>query len=158
MSLPGIGIILTIDNRPLFQDRDLLSLVYTLRQRQNGRHFPANVFKCNFLNENAWISIENSLKFVPKGPINNIPAVVQIMAWCQPGDKPLSESMMVSLLTQICITGPKWVNRAKGTVKKVAFWWLYGRCWWLLVFGTIKPWLESVISPDKDTIFSEKSF
>ena len=40
-----------------------------------------------------------SLKFVPKGPINNVPATVQIMAWRQPGDKPLSEEMMVSLLT-----------------------------------------------------------
>ena len=33
----------------------------------------------------------------PRGPINNIPALVQIMAWHQPGDKPLSEQMMVSL-------------------------------------------------------------
>ena len=31
------------------------------------------------------------MKFVPKGPINNIPALVQIMAWRRPGDKPLSE-------------------------------------------------------------------
>ena len=45
------------------------------------------------------------LKFVPRGPINNIPALVQIMAWRQPGDKPLSEPMLVSLLTHICITG-----------------------------------------------------
>ena len=48
--------------------------------------------------------------FVPKGPINNIPALVQIMAWRQPGDKPLSEAMMVSLLTHICVTPPQWVN------------------------------------------------
>ena len=45
------------------------------------------------------------LKFAPRGPINNIPALVQIMAWRQPGDKPLSEPMLVSLLTHICITG-----------------------------------------------------
>ena len=32
------------------------------------------------------------------------------MAWCRPGDKPLSEPMMVSLLTHICVTGPQWVN------------------------------------------------
>ena len=38
---------------------------------------------------------------VPKGPINNIPTLVQIMAWRQPGDKPLSEPMMASLLTHI---------------------------------------------------------
>ena len=46
-------------------------------------------------NENIWISIKISPKFVPKGPINNIPALVQIMAWRRPGDKPLSEPMMV---------------------------------------------------------------
>ena len=33
-------------------------------------------FKCIFLNENVWIPIEISLKFVPKGPIDNIPALV----------------------------------------------------------------------------------
>ena len=66
----------------------------SLRPRQNGRHFPDDILKCILLNENIWILIEISLKFVPKGPINNIPALVQIMAWRQPGDKPLSELMM----------------------------------------------------------------
>ena len=56
----------------------------TLSPRQNGRHFPDN-FKCIFLNGNVWISIKISLKFVPEGPINNIPALVQIMAWRWPG-------------------------------------------------------------------------
>ena len=32
------------------------------------------------------------------------------MAWCPPGDKPLSESMMVSLVTYICVTRPQWVK------------------------------------------------
>ena len=50
-----------------------------------------------------------SLKFVPKGPINNYPSLVQIMAWRRSGDKPLSEPMMVSLLTHICVTRPQWV-------------------------------------------------
>ena len=49
-----------------------------------------------FFKENVWIPTKISLKFVPKGPINNIPALVQIMAWRSPGDKPLSELMMVS--------------------------------------------------------------
>ena len=84
--------------------------VKTLRARQNGRHFPDNIFKCIFLNENVWISFKIPLKFVLKGPINNIPALVQIMAWRRPGDKPLSGPMMVSLLTHICVTQPHWVN------------------------------------------------
>ena len=48
----------------------------TLRPRQNGRPFADDIFKCIFLNENVWIPIKISLKFVPKGPINNIPALV----------------------------------------------------------------------------------
>ena len=79
----------------------------TLRPRQYGRHFP-DIFKCIFLNENVCILIKISLKFVPKGPINNIPALVQIMAWRRSGDKPLSEPMMVSLMTHICVTRPQW--------------------------------------------------
>ena len=82
----------------------------TLRRRHNGRHFADDIFKCIFLNENVWIPIKISLKFVPKGSINNIPALVQIMAWRRPGDKPLSEPMMFSLPTHICITRPQWVN------------------------------------------------
>ena len=89
--------------------------INTLRPRQNGRRFPDDTFKCIFLNENARISIKISMKFVPKGPINNIPALVQIMAWRRPGDKPLSEPMMVSLLTHICVTRPQWV-RPWGTI------------------------------------------
>ena len=44
------------------------------------RHFADFFFKCNFLNENVWTSIKISLKFVPNDPINNIPALVQLMA------------------------------------------------------------------------------
>ena len=57
------------------------------------------------------ISIKISLKFVPEGSISNIPVLVQIMAWRRPGDKPLSEPMMFSLLTHICVTRPQWVNK-----------------------------------------------
>ena len=82
----------------------------TLRPRQNGRHFADDIFKRIFLNENILIPIQISLKFVPKGSINNIPALVQIMAWRRPGDKPLSEPMMVNLPTHICVTRPQWVK------------------------------------------------
>ena len=82
----------------------------TSRPRQNGRHFADDIFKCIFLNEDVWNAIKISLKFVPKVRINNIPALVQIMAWRRPGDKPLAEPMMVSLLTHICVTRPQWVK------------------------------------------------
>ena len=54
-----------------------------------------------------------------KEPINNIPVLIQMMAWRLPGDKPLSEPMMVSLLTHICLTQPQWVNRA---LRFMSFW------------------------------------
>ena len=83
---------------------------FKMRPRQNGPHLADDIFKCIFLNENGWISIEISLKFVPKGPINNIPALDQIMAWHWPADKPLSEPMKVSFLMHICVTRSQWVN------------------------------------------------
>ena len=82
-------------------------LIITLRPRQNGRHFPDDMFECISLNENTSISIKISLKLVPRGPINNIQALVRIMAWRRPGDKPLSEPMMISSLTHICVTRPQ---------------------------------------------------
>ena len=82
----------------------------TLRPRRNGRHFAGDIFKWIFLNENVWIPIKISLKFVPQCPNNNIPALVQIMAWRRPGDKSLSEPMMVRLPTHICVTQPQWVK------------------------------------------------
>ena len=41
---------------------------------QKCRHFPDDIYKCILLNENVWIPTKISLKFVPKGPINNMPA------------------------------------------------------------------------------------
>ena len=91
--------------------------VNTLRPRQNVIHFPNDIFKCIFVNETVWISIKISLKFVPKVRINNIPALVQIMAWRRPGDKPLSEPKMVSFLTHICVTRPQWVKLCHHWIK-----------------------------------------
>ena len=82
--------------------------VNTLRPRQKWPHFADDIFNGIFFNENIWIPIKISLKFVPNGPINHIPALVQIMAWRRSGDKPLSEPMIVSLLTHICVS--QWVN------------------------------------------------
>ena len=87
--------------------------IIRMRPRQNGRIFADDIFTCFFMNEKVWISINISLTFVPKGQINNIPALVQIMAWHRPGDKPLSEPMMFSLLTHICVTRPQWVKTAE---------------------------------------------
>ena len=89
-----------------------LTHLIALATRQNCHHFTDNIFKCIFLNENVQKFANISWKFVTKVRMYNIPALVQIMAWRRPGDKPLSEPMMVSLLTHICITLPQWVNHA----------------------------------------------
>ena len=60
-----------------------------LRPIKNGRHFADDASKCIFLNENIWISIAILLMFVPRSPINNIPPLVQKMAWRRPGNKSL---------------------------------------------------------------------
>ena len=134
------------------------SWLNSLRPRPNRRHFADDIFKCIFENENEWISARISLKFVPKVQINNIPALVQIMAWRRPGDKPLSEPTLVSLLTHICVTRPQWVkvnrilrikpNAFKNVKSQYAelslsmFWpswerWIYWqpRCWVLNKWG-----------------------
>ena len=54
-----------------------------------------DIFKCIFLNENVRISIQISLKFVPKGSIDNKSALVQVTAWRRTGDKPLPEAMVI---------------------------------------------------------------
>ena len=53
-----------------------------------------HIFKCIFLNENDRIMIRISLKFVPMSPIDNTPALVQVMAWRRTGDKPVFEPML----------------------------------------------------------------
>ena len=57
-----------------------------------------DIFNCIFLNENDRILIQISLQFVPKSPIDNKPALVQVMAWCQIGDKPLPEPVRAQFI------------------------------------------------------------
>ena len=86
----------------------------------------STIFQATFSNAFSWMKMYKfllrfSLKFVPRGTINKIPALVQIMVWRRPGDKPLSEPMVVSLLMHICVTRPQWVNIGNSTA-----WWPYG--------------------------------
>ena len=81
-------------NNNLISEVLKMKCINTLGPWQNGRHFADDMLKCIFLNENVWIPIEISLKFYPKVPINNILALIQIMAWHRSGDKPLSQPMI----------------------------------------------------------------
>ena len=64
---------------------DTDNFLNTLRPTQNGRHFPDDIFKLLFFNVNGLIPINISLKFVHKGPVNNIAVLVEIMAWRRSG-------------------------------------------------------------------------
>ena len=65
---------------------------------QKGRHFTDNIFRCIPVNEKFFILIKISLKFVPKGPIDNNPALVWIMAWRLLGAKPLSQPILTRFI------------------------------------------------------------
>ena len=61
---------------------------------KNGQYFADDICRCIFVHENFCILIKISQKFVPKGSIDNNPALVKIMAWHQIGNKSLSEPML----------------------------------------------------------------
>ena len=80
-----------------------------------GRDKMAAISQTTFSNAFSWMKVHAFCSkfrwgFATKVQINNITEVVQIMAWCRPGGKPLSKPMMVSLLTNICVTRPQWSN------------------------------------------------
>ena len=77
-----------------------------LRPRRNWYNF-AEIYKCIFLNKNVFF-LKLAQKSVPKGTFNNIPALVQIIAWQRPDDKSSSKPIMVSLPTHISVTRPPW--------------------------------------------------
>ena len=87
------------DYRPVAAFKSLRFALFFLLNSppgQNGYHF-ANIFKRIFLNENGRISIQFSLKFVRKGPIDNKSALVQIMACSLFDAKLLPEPMLTQL-------------------------------------------------------------
>ena len=69
---------------------------------QNGRHFAHDTFKCIIINEMFCVLNRISVKFIPKGLNYNKSTLVQVMAWCRPGDKPLPGQMMTQP-TDACI-------------------------------------------------------
>ena len=74
----------------------------------------ADIFQTTFSSPFSWMkTFEFQLIFhwiFSWGSTDRKPALLQIMAWCPAGHKPLSEPMMVSLLTHICVTRPQGVK------------------------------------------------
>ena len=98
-----------MSTRTMKDDR-MINCINTMMLREDGCCFPDDILKRIFLNGNFLIPIKISLKFVPRGPINNIAALVQIMVWRLPGNKPLSEPMMGNLRMHIRAIQPQWVE------------------------------------------------
>ena len=100
------------------QDIAILAIDHQLHKEWLS--FRRRQFQIHF---SEWICIKLSPKFVPKGPINHIPSLIQIMHWHRPGYKPLSEPMMVRLLTHICVSRPQWVMAQKRVARWNTFAW-----------------------------------
>ena len=82
---------------------------HTLRPRQSGRHFSDDIFKCIFFNEEFEFRLKCHWNLFIRS--SNIPALIQTMGRRRPGDKPLSEQIIVSLVTHKCVTRPQWVKK-----------------------------------------------
>ena len=90
------------------------------------------ISRTKFSNAFSWMKYMNFVYDFAEvcwlGSNNNIPALVQIIAWRCPGDMPLSEPMIVTLLTHICVTRPQWVKCIIFLLFKL---WLYYNHWLL---------------------------
>ena len=62
------------------------------------------------------------------------------MAWRRPGDKPLSEAMMVNLLTHICVARPQWVNSDKCSRYRWMRFWIHTTYSLSQEIFSISPW------------------
>ena len=82
---------------------DMSNIVKNIEAEEKWTPFRRH-FKMRFLNENERVSVKITLNFVHQVQINNITVLGQKMAWRRPGNKPLSEPMMVSLPTHIYVT------------------------------------------------------
>ena len=89
----GIHLVLCKQQVGMITETNVSNLTHWDRDKMTAI-FSDNIFKCIFLNENFPILIKISLKFIHESPIDIMSALVQIMAWCQTGNKLLSEPML----------------------------------------------------------------
>ena len=101
----------TIDNGT--PNKSLEKMGLALEDEKNGNHFPYDIFKRIFLNGYALITTNISLNLVHYIQVEYNPALVHIIAWCRPGDEPLSEAMVVTLPMHKCVNRPQWNGTKK---------------------------------------------
>ena len=80
---PSVAGVFPLSKSPFL--RNLFFSFHSSTSEQYGRHFKDCIFKRIFLDENCIILIQISLKFVPKGRMDNKTVLVQVMAWCLTG-------------------------------------------------------------------------
>ena len=88
-------------------------------------------------NEKCCILIRISWKFVPKGLIDNKSALVQVMAWCQTSDRPLSEPMLSQFTDIYVALVGRWVKRLQTMTQKFA-------CWYQKMFHEVQYVIKQV--------------
>ena len=74
----------------------LVRCINMYRPEQTGRPFGNDIVKPIFMNPHHYVLIKISQKFVPGCPVENKPALVQVIAWRQPGDEPLPEPILMA--------------------------------------------------------------
>ena len=104
-----------------------------MRTRQNGCHFADDVFKCIFLNEDIWISLKISLKFVPKARINQIPTLVSLGDW-----KNISITHLIIIIKSEVSTFPIVVIFFRGCVSEMVVL-SYSVIYYIYIPGTLGP-------------------
>ena len=91
-----------------------------------GRDKMAAIFQTTIQNgfsERKYMNFDwHFTEVYPNGQIDDIPALVQMMAWRRPGDMPFSETMMFCLLTHICVTWPQWVKHHTTVIEYQLTW------------------------------------
>ena len=91
----------------------LVRCINMYRPEQTGRPFGNDIVKPIFMNPHHYVLIKISQKFVPGCPVENKPALVQVMAWRQPDDEPLLEPILMadwSIYIYICVVRPRFEN------------------------------------------------
>ena len=110
--------------------------------------FADDISRCIFINGKFCILIKILLKFIPKGLINNKPALTQIMAWRRIGDKPLSESTLTRF-TDAYMRHQE-VEGGGGGVKPLPLIWRSGTLRWNLQAPDLRmsavTWLKDKVS------------
>ena len=106
---------------PVYRDRRWVTIHVQFNSsppRQFGGKIADDIFKRIFVNENDWMSIKISLKFIHEGPIDNKSVLVQVMAWRRQATSHYLNQCWPSFLTHICGTRGRWVNHGDAMPRK----------------------------------------